>query len=137
MSRTNAEICQALIDALNRGDVEACVADCHQEVEWESPGVRVEGGEPYRGHEGIRRYFADLDDAWRDIRIDVDEMRDFGDWVLALGRTHVRGRAGGVDFDYEIGTLCELRDGRLVRARVYLDHDEALAAASAVTGANA
>ena len=40
----------------------------------------------------------------------------------------MRGQASGVPFDGTIATVSELKDGKAVRVRAYLDHGEALAA---------
>ena len=138
MSGGNERSAAAMIDAAERGRrSNAAIALSHPDVEWESPGTRIEGGEPYRGHDGIRRYFADLEDAWGARHVTVDDYRVVGGHIVALGRARVEGRAGGVEFDYPFGTVLEIRDGKLARGRVYLDHHEALAAASAITGAKA
>jgi ketosteroid isomerase-like protein len=78
----------------------------------------------------VRAALRDWFEAWESIAYLPTEMIDAGgDEVLALVRVTARGRASGAEVSYEHGQLWTLRDGRVVRMRVFSDHDEALRAA--------
>ena len=49
--------------------------------------------------------------------------------MLVLGRTEGRGRGSGVPVDAPYAAIYDFRDGKISRARGFLDHDEALRAA--------
>ena len=77
----------------------------------------------------MRAYFADVDSAWEEFRMIVDEYRDLGDRVLTLGRLEGRGRGSGAAVDTPQGGVADIRDGKVSCVRSYLDHGEALRAA--------
>jgi ketosteroid isomerase-like protein len=90
------------------------------------PGI-VEGG-GYRGREGVKTYYREIDETWEEYRVFGDEFRDLGESVLLLGRLEGRGKGGGVPVTSPMGMIFDFRDGKCWRHRVYLDHDEALRA---------
>jgi ketosteroid isomerase-like protein len=71
----------------------------------------------------------DLYDAFDEIRIEVSEIRDMGDRVVAIGRTRSRGKASGADVNTPIGFVTEFKNGKAISVRGYLDPKEALEAA--------
>jgi ketosteroid isomerase-like protein len=87
------------IDAYNRGDFDAVLAVHHPAVEWRPALQVLLGGETvrYRGHEGIREFLRDLDDFFSNGRIEISEIRELGDRLLAEGRWFMRGRESGVE----------------------------------------
>src|SRR5205807_5602161 len=67
---SDAQIVKRLFDAFNSRDVEAGLAPLHQEIVFEPvSGAVLNEGEPYRGHEGMRRYFAHVDEHWRELQV--------------------------------------------------------------------
>ena len=84
------------------------------------------------GAEGIRRNFADLDDAAPDFRVHVESLEPMGpDRVLAFERGVASGRSSGVAFSEGIpfGTIYDFADDKIKRIRVFGDRSEALEAA--------
>jgi ketosteroid isomerase-like protein len=67
--------------------------------------------------------------AFADQRIEGAEVRDAGAAVLALGELRAKGTSSGAGFSQPMAWLFELRDGKVVRGRDFLDQQEALAAA--------
>jgi hypothetical protein len=67
------------------------VALVDEEVEVESRLVVMEG--PYRGHEGLRRWWDDFLGTFPDYTLDIEEVRDLGDVTLS----HIRGWGHGSD----------------------------------------
>jgi ketosteroid isomerase-like protein len=47
-------------------------------------------GTTYRGRDAASQYVAAVEESWEALRWEVDEVREAGDWVLALG--HIRAR---------------------------------------------
>ena len=128
MSRANVEIVKRMMDAYNRRDVDAYVDCATSDFELLPVFVSAVEGGSYRGRAGIERVFEATSDTWDDYRIVVDEFRDLGDRVLALGRAEGRGRASGVSVDAPFGCVVDFRNGKVWRARSYLDHAQALEA---------
>jgi ketosteroid isomerase-like protein len=83
----------------------------------------------FEGPEGIRRFFADIEDAGPDFRIEVvrlDAASD--DHVLAFLRVSMTGRVSGVPVALETANIYELAGGRIARIDIYTDRSDALEA---------
>ena len=124
----NAEIVRSIVDAANEGDFEATERWIADEGELVPLRAQLEGT-TYRGPGGLRRFWADLDADWEDLQVPIDELRESGDKVVVIGRLTARGRVSGIDLDVRIGTVWEVRDGKVVRMESFSDPDEALGAA--------
>jgi ketosteroid isomerase-like protein len=129
MAQTNVEIVKRAIDAFNQRDIDGLADLMTSDFEFIPALVSVVEGDSYRGREGIERYFAEISDAWEEIRIVAEEMRDFPDCVLVLGRIEGRGRGSGVPVDAPLGFVVDVRGGKMSRTRGYVDQGEALRAA--------
>ena len=130
MSQENVEAMRKALDAWNRGDLEGWLEPTHPEVVWSSAIARsIEGREAtYHGHAGMRRFWAEWRAVW-DLTIEVEEIRDLGDTLVALGRMRTHGKGSGVDLDSPVAYVAELDgDGLAVRVQAYLDTAEALKA---------
>jgi ketosteroid isomerase-like protein len=130
MSAENVEAVRSSLRGWNRGDFEAWSEGAHPEIEWVSAVIRqVEGSETvHRGREGLRRYWDEWHSVW-DVKVDVADIHDAGDSVVATGRLLTRGGASGVDLDSPIAFVFEFEDGLARRVRAHLDPREALEAA--------
>ena len=51
--------------------------------------------ETYRGHDGVRRYMAQVYEAFEDYRPEVEDLLVAGEKVVTLAIEHGRGRASG------------------------------------------
>jgi len=133
MTAENVASFRSFVDAWNRGDVEAWVAGLDAEVELHPSAAAVEGG-AYRGHQGVRRFWADIGTAFEEMTTSFDEVQDLGDMVLGLGRLRAQSKAG-IPVDLEYGLLVRYRDGLIVWGRSWFSHAEARAAAGSRAGA--
>jgi ketosteroid isomerase-like protein len=101
-------------------------------VEWPRPAILVSlGGEAkvYRGHEGIREVLRDVYDAFAEIRIEYSQIRDLDDRIVAIGRFRARGTESGAEIESAWGAVTEIKNGKAIRIRTYLDPSDALEAA--------
>ena len=93
MSQENVELHYRTLDAVNRRDLGALLALMDDGVEAVPLIAAMEGG--YHGHDGIRRWWANLLDAFPDFAIEIVEVRDVGDVTVMA----VRIRGHGADSD--------------------------------------
>jgi ketosteroid isomerase-like protein len=129
MSQADVETIRAGLAALNRRDLDAMLATLQPDAEM-VPLRAVLEGTVYRGHDGLRRWLADMDEDWEDLRIDTDEVRSLESGVvLVVGRFHARGKSSGVTLDESAAWICEVADGKLARVRFFADAASALSAA--------
>ena len=128
MSQANVDAFKRSIEAYNRGDVEALLADLDAEVEWRPvlPVVLGGGTTVYRGHDGIREMLRDLDEIYEERQLGFSEIHDVGDRIVAVGNLTIRGRGSGLRTESPFGWLGEFRDGKATSIRTFLDPEEAL-----------
>jgi ketosteroid isomerase-like protein len=114
----NAEIVRAVFDAFSRRDLTALLALSDPEIVFIPPTGRLAGrAEPYRGHEGLRTYMADVARVWQELRSEPDEYVELGDTVVCTGRVYAWG-VGRV-IDAPAGWVWRVRDGLVVEGHVY------------------
>jgi ketosteroid isomerase-like protein len=131
MSRENVEAFRRGLEAGNRGDVETLLEELDPEVEWHSALHALLGGEQtvFRGHDGVREMLRDLNEAFGEIHIEISEIRDLGDRLVAIGRNRARGRGSGVPTETPLALVTEIKNGKTISVRGYLDPKQALDAA--------
>ena len=81
MSQENVELARRAYEAFNRRDLGSLLALMDVEVDLVPQLAAMEGD--YHGHEGVRRWWQNLLDAWPDYEADVVEVRDLGSATLA------------------------------------------------------
>jgi ketosteroid isomerase-like protein len=128
MPRENVETVWRAVDAFNRRDPVAFAEICVPEVEIVPLRAAMEGT-VYRGRSGVHRFFEESDEEWGALSLGQAEIRDLGEFVLALGTLHARGRQSGAELEIHGGWILHFRDGLIAEVRTYISRDEALAAA--------
>ncbi|MGA8364072.1 MAG: nuclear transport factor 2 family protein [Solirubrobacteraceae bacterium] len=123
---TRTETAQQLFDAFNARDLDGALGLLHPEIVFEPvSGAVLNDGEPYRGHEGMRGYFADVRAHWRELKVDPVHLREAGNAVVALG--HASGASeAGVLRDAPATWVFKFDDGGLV-LHIQVFSDERLA----------
>jgi ketosteroid isomerase-like protein len=112
--------------AVERMDAERLVELTYPEVEWHSVLGSVGGGGVYRGHDGMRRYVADLADAWEDFAAEVDDALTVGGLLVLVGRIRYRGKGSGLESEAATGWVTRFRDGKLAYLRTFSDPEREL-----------
>ena len=128
MSQENVELTRQLLALSTSDQYERAVELLGEEVSGYPLVSAVEGG--YHGHDGIRAWWENLRDSFLDYVIDVQDMRDLGNLVLAQLWFHGRGTASNTPFELHVWYLVEWRDGKALWLHAYATEAEALAAAS-------
>ena len=129
MSQENVEIVRKLIDAFNRGDLDAWLGFLSPEVVWESlplPGFR----EVYRGRSGAREWLEQLQEVFEEAHLEIEEITALSDDRVLFGYTQIgRGRGSGLPVESRSWPIVWLADGLITRRQVFWTRDEALEAA--------
>jgi ketosteroid isomerase-like protein len=128
VSREDVELVRRLYEAWLAGDQETALAGIDPDIEWVEPEENPDAGN-WRGPEGVRESFEKWTEPFENYRLEVREFVDLDPCVLAVCRQHARGRGSGVEVDSDIWHLWTLRDGRAVRAEMFLRREDALRAA--------
>ena len=124
----NLEVVRSMLAAYSAGDTEAVLATAAEDVELRPAVVGGPEGAVYRGREGIRAFFEDIDAAWEQFAIEPEEFRELGDTVVVLGRSRLVAR-DGMELEASVGWVYELRRGKIARFDSFLSRPEALEAA--------
>ena len=127
MSQENVEWVERFWELYNRRETDAWVEMMAPDVEWhvdpQDPDTTV-----HRGPEAVKRYglsWAEMMDA----RIEVREVFEGDDQLVAWTRVETRGGASGVPVGLDLALIFKLRDGLVTRVQETQDKREALEAA--------
>ena len=113
MSQENAEVVRAFFARIDRGEAGAWdllppdfVIDLSR---------RLIDPVTLRGPDEMRAFYRDMDAAWAGgASLEVEELIDAGDQVLALIRFSGRGKASGADVEVRVWNLWTFDDGKPV-----------------------
>jgi SnoaL-like domain len=124
----NAELVYQAADAFNLGVLSAFLTLCDRNVEFISRLVPLEGGKPGRGQGDVRSWWETLHGAYRDLSVEIDGVREFGEVTVAQVRLRGR-RERGATMQQTQWHVVRWRQKKAIRWRVFLSETEALAAA--------
>lgn len=115
-------------DGWNRRDFDAMVRRLAPDVVWRTAGV-FPGLKPmYRGHDGVRRFWNSMQEAWDVIEIQPERFVEHEDKVLAQIHFHARGRESGAEVKMDWLHVFTFEGDDVVEVAGYQNTDEALAA---------
>jgi ketosteroid isomerase-like protein len=129
MSEENVETARRAYVAFNRGDFAGALENVAPEFEWVATGVIPGVKGVYRGPEEFGRFLESFWNEFDDSHIEVNELIEAGDQVLASLTVRGRGAQSGVQTSWDIWHLWTLKDGNAVGLQGFTNGDEALEAA--------
>ena len=80
---------------------------------------RVFNPEVYSGHDGIRRFVAEVREVWETFTWEPTEMKEAGDMVLAVVHSVGRGRGSGLEIDRDSAMVWQIPDETLLALTFY------------------
>jgi ketosteroid isomerase-like protein len=101
----------------------------HPDIEWRAVEGAPDDSGVMIGRDRLRAYYEELQEAFEEIVVEVLELTEVGDYVVADARLVARSRAAGVPTEIRFAVTFRLKDGKVASGREYLTHDEAMAAA--------
>ena len=116
------ELVKRSYEAFARGDLDAVMADMHDEIEWHQAQGLPHGGF-YRGRDDVRRSIFDPleDEWWEEFSATPDEFLDAGTEVVVLGRYRGVAKGTGRELDVPFVHVWTVAHGKAVRFRQFLD----------------
>jgi ketosteroid isomerase-like protein len=124
--QAGVQVVRGIIDALNRGDVDGMLARMDPDFEWRpleaSPVARV-----YRGHDEVRRYVDDWLATFEGVRLELVDLTERADRVVAMVHGRARGRASGLELDSHFCQVWTVRRGTAFAMEEHATRDQALA----------
>jgi ketosteroid isomerase-like protein len=132
VSKESVDVVLELHAAVTRRDLDGVLSLAHPEVEYRSAIQQAMEGEGsvFRGLEGIRRWFGELQDLYEYIESDVIEVHDFGERVAIAFVVRGRGAGSGIVLEQPLAQVVTVRGGKIVEVCDFFSLEEALAAAS-------
>jgi ketosteroid isomerase-like protein len=76
-----------------------------------------------------REYFEQLDETLADVRVEIQDYRELGERVVALGVIRGAGKASHVEVANQFAVVFVVRNSRFVRVDTYNNRKAALEAA--------
>jgi ketosteroid isomerase-like protein len=94
-----------------------------EDVEWHvaGPVELFPWGGAHHGHDGVRRWFATLNEAMAYSMFELRELYEDGDTVVEVIVAAGEARATGEPFASEVVRIWSFRDGKAIRVRSYYD----------------
>ena len=129
MSQENVDLVRLAVEATNRGDLATLDAIWSEEGEFHSTFAASEG-RVFRGRQRFRDYFDTVDEAFDDMRVEVEEITEVGeDRLVVVLRVSGRGKGSGVNVEQHNGQVWTFVDSKIARIDSYMNRAEALKAA--------
>jgi len=127
MSQENVEVVRRAINAFNERDVDDMVRDWDPEIEvdW-SQSRGLEAG-IYRGQEAVLGLWRTFLETFDRATVAPDEFIECREHVVVPNRAHFRGRSH-MEVEAQSALVVTLRNGRIVKWRLYQERAEALEA---------
>lgn len=133
MSHANVELIGAIYAAFAAGDVPGVLGRMDPAIEWhEAENFPYADGSPYIGPDAVAQgVFLRCATEWDGFAVQVDEIVDAGDTVVAFGRYLGTYKATGKAQHAQMAHVWRIADGRAVGFQQYVD----TLAVARVTGA--
>jgi ketosteroid isomerase-like protein len=130
MSQENVEIVRKVFAAFDRGDIEAVLHLCDEDIVITQPAEVPGISRQQRGHQGVLEAFSIWPEQWDDFRVEVLGLTAAPtDKVMANIRTIGRGKQSGVEVDMGFSFVFTVRDEKIIEWQLFLREDQALGAA--------
>jgi ketosteroid isomerase-like protein len=128
VSQENVEKTRDFIEAYNRRDFDAAVADFDPQIEWVLPPHQR--SDSCVGPDEVIRFWEGLDETFAELRLDPQEFVDAGDRVAVRLRYYGRGKGSGIEIETEMyHQVTTFRCGTMVRIEYVTSWPQALEAA--------
>jgi ketosteroid isomerase-like protein len=75
-----------------------------------------------------RQYFEQLEEAWTGLRIEIEDYREVGERVVALGVARGAGTSSQVEVASDFAAVLVVRDSRIILVDSYNSWNDALEA---------
>jgi ketosteroid isomerase-like protein len=127
--KNNLEIVQGLMEAWERGDMEAVFALYDPAIVWDNSTLPAPNAGVYHGHEGVRQFFQEWLEAFEDQHLQAETFIDAGGGVVVGHRISGRGKSSGAEVEMFRWQVYRVRNGLVTRIDVFETRAEALEAA--------
>jgi ketosteroid isomerase-like protein len=123
MSQENVNAIRNLYDLFAKGDVPTVLAGFDPNIEWnEAENFPYADGNPYVGPNAVLEgVFMRLGSEWDYWNLDIGEVLDAGESVVAMGRYQAKNKVTGKEINAQFAHVWKVRDGKAVSFQQYAD----------------
>jgi ketosteroid isomerase-like protein len=125
VSNESVDIARKGIEAYNRRDLDAIFELTTDDVRFVVPDAMANSG-TYVGREGFESMMRQWEEAWDEFHVEIVELLEEGDAVIASVAQYGRGRGSGIETQMGAAHLMRFRDGRLSGWHLFPSLDDAL-----------
>jgi len=111
----------------NRGDLDALLELFDEEVEVRPALSTFLAAMVYRGHEGVRSWYAETNEPWAELQAEPERFIEADGRTVVIIALHARVPGGQVDVCARIAHVVTIREGKIVRLDGYDEPENALA----------
>lgn len=123
MPGDNHALIKGLYDAFSVGDIGGVLGRMSPQIVWnEAENFPYADGNPYVGPEAVANgVFARCASEWNGFAVEIEEILDAGDTLVALGRYVGTYKATGRSMRAQLVHVWRVADGKIVRFQQYAD----------------
>jgi ketosteroid isomerase-like protein len=131
MSQESMDVVRAYYERWDAKDLRPAFRLLARDVEWHTAPTSLSAGKTLHGVGAVVEHMDELLDAEvvEEAEASVERIVDLGEEVLVLERETYVGRVSGVRTEARTGAIYKVAEGRIVQARGFMSHEEALEAA--------
>jgi uncharacterized protein len=129
MSQENVEIVRQLFPAYDRGGLDGLTEFWHPDINWRAAEGALDDVGLMEGPDALRDYYRQWEETFEKHRMEVEELLDAGDQVVALVRSIAQMKDSDAEIDLRYAIVLSTRDGKIATGREYFTREEALEAA--------
>jgi ketosteroid isomerase-like protein len=128
MSRENVDAVRQVCADWERGNWASAAELFDPELEVEFSTTSFPDAGTYRGGRAVLDAWRRWLEVWDDFRMDLEDLIDNGERIVALNRLHGRGKESGVPVDRDVGVVFDVEAG-VIKHMVFCDRQAAIDAA--------
>lgn len=120
------DVTREIYEAFNRGDMEVVLSHMDPEIEVHD---RDRTGRVHHGPDGWRAFIEEWMENWDSYTVEIEHLTRNGDRVFIDLMQAGVGMGSGIEFSERFHQVLTFRADKVVRFAIFVDRDEALAAA--------
>ena len=122
-TQSNSTRVRSLYDSFARGDVPAVLGSFDPNIVWmEAESINYSDRNPYRGPQAVLEgVFMRIGQDWNGFSVNIEQIIDGGDTVVALGRYTATNKSTSKPLDSQFVHVWWFRGGKVVRFQQYAD----------------
>ena len=126
MTTDPEEVLERVCVSWNQGDIDGMLEWIDPEIEWR-PGTDSPFAGEHTGIAGFEQYTRSWAETFERMHIDLGEIRQVGDWLMAELRQRSRLPGSTVDIDAVVTHVWQVHDGKITRWFSFGNEAEAVA----------